>query len=144
MLPECLMVDHETSRRASECHCQVLIVEDDSEFRELMGQLLTLEGFQSATVANGKEALEYLSRGDMPDVILLDLIMPVMDGWEFRRRQQADPTLSRIPVIVWSPLDFARARDLQPYAFVQMPNDFDKLLHLIHLAVEKRGPCPRP
>jgi len=112
-------------------HCPVLIVEDDSDLREMMAQLLTLEGFQSATVANGKEALRYLSAGDTPNVILLDLMMPVMDGWEFRRVQQAHPVLSLVPTIVLSALDQARAQDLKPAAFLKKPLDFDRLLQLV-------------
>src|SRR5204863_859824 len=102
------------TRPGSDAHCPVLIVEDDSDLREMMAQLLTLEGFQSAAVANGKEALRYLSAGDTPNVILLDLMMPVMDGWEFRRVQQADPVLARVPTIVLSALDQTRAHDLKP------------------------------
>jgi CheY-like chemotaxis protein len=112
-------------------HCPVLIVEDDSDLREMMAQLLTLEGFQSATVANGKEALRYLSSSDTPDVILLDLMMPVMDGWEFRRVQQADPRLSSVPTIVLSALEQNRAADLRPAAFLKKPLDFDRLLQLV-------------
>ncbi len=112
-------------------HCPVLIVEDDSDLREMMAQLLTLEGFQSAAVANGKDALRYLSAGDTPNVILLDLMMPVMDGWEFRRVQQADPVLSRVPTIVLSALDQTRAHDLKPAAFLKKPLDFDRLLQLV-------------
>jgi CheY-like chemotaxis protein len=112
-------------------HCPVLIVEDDSDLREMMAQLLTLEGFQSATVANGKDALRYLSSGDTPDLILLDLMMPIMDGWEFRRVQQADPVLARVPTIVLSALDQSRAKDLKPAAFLKKPLDFDRLLQLV-------------
>src|SRR5215510_5543427 len=92
----------------SVARCPVLIVEDDADLREMMAQLLSLEGFQTAAVANGREALEYLQGGEAPHLILLDLMMPVMDGWEFRRQQQADPSLSRVPVIVLSALDQAR------------------------------------
>jgi CheY-like chemotaxis protein len=120
-----------SSRPSIARHCPVLIVEDDSDLREMMAQLLTLEGFQSATVANGKEALKYLSGGDTPNVILLDLMMPVMDGWEFRRVQQADPVLSRVPTIVLSALDQTRAVDLKPDAFLKKPLDFDRLLQLV-------------
>jgi CheY-like chemotaxis protein len=112
-------------------HCPELIVEDDEDLREMMAQLLTLEGFQAATVANGREALEYLHVADTPDVILLDLMMPVMDGWEFRRHQQSDPALAPVPVIVLSALDQARASSLEADAFLKKPLDFDRLLSLV-------------
>src|SRR5512147_1632573 len=105
----------------SVAHCPVLIVEDDADLREMMAQLLSLEGFQTATVANGREALEYLHRSDSPEVILLDLMMPVMDGWEFRRHQQADPALARVPVIVLSALDQNRTADVDAAAFLKKP-----------------------
>jgi CheY-like chemotaxis protein len=112
-------------------HCPVLIVEDDADLREMMAQLLTLEGFQAETAANGRDALEYLRRGDPPDVILLDLMMPVMDGWEFRRRQREDPALAKVPVVVLSALDATRAVDLDEAAFLKKPLDFDRLLQLV-------------
>jgi CheY-like chemotaxis protein len=112
-------------------HCPVLIVEDDEDLREMMAQLLTLEGFHTATVANGREALEYLHESVKPEVILLDLMMPVMDGWEFRRQQQADPALAPVPVIVLSALDHGRAADLEADAFLKKPLDFDRLLSLV-------------
>jgi CheY-like chemotaxis protein len=112
-------------------HCPVLIVEDDEDLREMMAQLLTLEGFHAASVSNGREALDYLHETASPDVILLDLMMPVMDGWEFRRQQQADPTLADVPVIVLSALDHARAAALDADAFLKKPLDFDRLLTLV-------------
>jgi CheY-like chemotaxis protein len=112
-------------------HCPVLIVEDDADLRDMMAQLLNLEGINAATVANGREALEYLQESDRPDVILLDLMMPVMDGWEFRRRQQADPSVSSVPVIVLSALDPTRAADVNANAFLKKPLDFDRLLALV-------------
>jgi len=112
-------------------HCPILIVEDDADLREMMAQLLTLEGYRASTVANGREALEYLSGGDKPDVILLDLMMPVMDGWEFRRHQQADPALADVPVIVLSALDQSRTANVSAHAFLKKPLDFDRLLELV-------------
>jgi CheY-like chemotaxis protein len=115
--------------------CPVLIVEDDEDLREMMAQLLSLEGYRTATVANGREALEYLHEASRPQVILLDLMMPVMDGWEFRRQQQADPILAPVPVIVLSALDQGRASNLEANAFLKKPLDFDRLLSLV------RGYC---
>jgi CheY-like chemotaxis protein len=112
-------------------HCPILIVEDDADLREMMAQLLSLEGYRAETAANGRDALKYLERGDRPDVILLDLMMPVMDGWEFRRRQVQDPTIATVPVVVLSALDPARASDLGGTAFLKKPLDFDRLLELV-------------
>jgi CheY-like chemotaxis protein len=112
-------------------HCPVLIVEDDADLREMMAQLLSLEGYRAETAPNGRDALRYLEQGDRPDVILLDLMMPVMDGWEFRRRQVADPTIATVPVVVLSAVDPSRAGDLGGAAFLKKPLDFDQLLELV-------------
>jgi CheY-like chemotaxis protein len=112
-------------------HCPVLIVEDDDDLREMMAHMLTIEGFEAATVANGREALEYLQNAVRPRVILLDLMMPVMDGWEFRRQQKADPDIAPVPVIVLSALDQARASAVDAAAFLKKPLDFDRLLELV-------------
>jgi len=109
----------------------VLIVEDDADLREMMAQLLALEGFGATTAANGLEALEYLERGAKPDVILLDLMMPVMDGWEFRRQQQSDPALAGVPVIILSALEQRRAAEVNAAAVLKKPLDFDRLLELV-------------
>ena len=113
--------------------CPVLIVEDDADLREMMAQVLNLEGFHTVTVANGREALAYLEdHRPKPDLILLDLNMPVMDGWEFRRKQRADPAVADVPVIVVSALDPFRMKDVAADAFLKKPLDFDRLLQLVH------------
>lgn len=111
--------------------CDVLIVEDDADLREMMAQLLTLEGFHAATATNGREALEHLRRGDIPQLILLDLMMPVMDGWEFQRQRRSDPALASLPVIVLSALDEKRAAGAATHEFLKKPLDFDRLLQLV-------------
>jgi CheY-like chemotaxis protein len=113
-------------------HCPVLIVEDDADLRTMMAELLTLEGYTAAAVANGREALDYLLDGhDQPSVILLDLMMPVMDGWEFRRAMKDDPKLADLPVIVLSALDQSIARGVDSVAYLKKPLDFDRLLTLV-------------
>jgi CheY-like chemotaxis protein len=121
--------DEDSVRRAESC--PILIVEDDADLREMMAQLLLLEGFTAQAVGNGREALEYLRRGDSPQLILLDLMMPVMDGWEFRREQQRDPKVADVPVIVLSALDQTRVGDIGEVAFLKKPLDFDRLLDLV-------------
>jgi CheY-like chemotaxis protein len=111
--------------------CPILIVEDDADLREMMAQLLTLEGFRTATATNGQDALNYLNNSQRPDLILLDLMMPVMDGWEFRRRQSADPAIARVPVVVLSAVDPSRSADLGAAAILKKPLDFDRLLDLV-------------
>jgi CheY-like chemotaxis protein len=80
----------------------VLVVEDEPVARELMRSFLEAAGFRVACAANGREALDLLRRGQRPAVILLDLKMPVMSGWQFRQEQCRDPALATIPVAVLS------------------------------------------
>jgi CheY-like chemotaxis protein len=85
--------------RPSRCH--VLVVDDDRDIRETIQEILEYEGYEVATARNGLEALA-VARDARPMVILLDLFMPVVDGTEFRRRQQEDQALAGIPVVVIS------------------------------------------
>jgi len=89
-----------------------LIVEDDFNIRASLLELLDEEGFQAEGCANGREALNLLRMGLRPKVILLDLVMPVMDGWDFRMEQLRDPDLKDIPVVLITATGF-RAETLQ-------------------------------
>jgi CheY-like chemotaxis protein len=86
---------------------RVAVVEDDEDIRDLVVQLLADLGFESVGFANGRAALDGLRQrpAALPSVILLDLEMPGMSGWEFRREQLADPLLARVPVVVASGAD---------------------------------------
>lgn len=110
----------------------VLVIEDDPDMRELERTALSGSGHEVMLASNGSEGLRELERRK-PCVILLDLMMPVMDGWEFRKRQQAEPALADVPVIVLSALDRAQARaaDLTGVEFLKKPLDFDRLLDLV-------------
>jgi CheY-like chemotaxis protein len=80
----------------------VLVVEDDRSARDTLREVLEDAGYEVAPAANGREALERLRGPWRAQVILLDLAMPVMDGWQFRHEQRSDPALSHIPVVVVS------------------------------------------
>jgi CheY-like chemotaxis protein len=97
----------------------VLIVEDDPDIREDLAELLRSRGYAVSTAGNGSEALDALSGGDLPRVILLDLMMPVMNGWDFRTRMLQDAQLSRIPVVLLS-----GASDVQQHAAALHAADF--------------------
>jgi CheY-like chemotaxis protein len=79
---------------------RILLVEDDADLRESLCRVLEDAGYEVDGVRNGREALEYLRREEPPCVVLLDLMMPVMTGWEFRDVQRGDPALSDIPVVI--------------------------------------------
>ena len=78
----------------------IFVVEDHEFARKALAELLTTLGHDVIEASNGREALAVLARGARPDLILLDLLMPVMDGWEFMKRQRRDWRLCTIPTIV--------------------------------------------
>ena len=110
----------------------VMIVEDDRDTREMLGRFLELEGFEVRTAANGQLALNSLQEEGGPSVILLDLMMPVMNGWQFREEQARHPRFSRIPVVI---LTAAGPREDIPAisadGWLSKPVDFDRLLATI-------------
>jgi CheY-like chemotaxis protein len=108
--------------------CTVFVVEDDVDTRDMMGRFLELEGFTVEVAANGKQALERLNAGVHPCVILLDLMMPVMDGWQFRSQQIRDAALASIPVIVVSAAGKDRIGDIEANAYLSKPVDLEQLL----------------
>ncbi len=109
----------------------VLVVEDDQDTREMLGRFLELEGFNVETAANGRQALERLGSGIGASVIVLDLMMPVMDGWQFRLEQIRDASLSHIPVIVVSAAGRDRIDKIKAEAYLSKPVDLDELLERI-------------
>lgn len=83
----------------------VLIVDDDQGIRDSLGDVLADRGYQVATAEHGQAALDYLAAHSLPALIVLDLMMPVMSGEDFRRAQVADPRLASIPVLIMSAAD---------------------------------------
>jgi len=106
----------------------ILVVDDDPDIRDSLKEVLEDEGYTVNSVANGREALDYLRRSPRPCVILLDLMMPVMDGWQFRQEQIRDATLADIPVIVVSAAGRERLEKIHADAYLSKPVDLDELL----------------
>ena len=112
----------------------ILVVDDDGGIRHLLTVFLTHKGYSAVGVANGAEALHYLQHSHTrPQLILLDLMMPVMDGAAFRRQQQQTPEFAAIPVVVLSATADLQeqAPTLRAAAYLPKPIDLDTLLALV-------------
>jgi CheY-like chemotaxis protein len=105
----------------------VLIVEDESRTRDILIELLAKDGREIVTAGDGQEAMDCLTKVPRPRVILLDLTMPRMDGWEFLRRQAITPSIATIPTIVLSGSDLPAGARHQ----LSKPVDVDRLLALV-------------
>jgi len=111
----------------------ILIIDDDPGIRELVTVFLQHKGYSAMSARNGAEALSQLEQHQPPQMILLDLMMPVMDGAGFRHAQQQIPQLAAIPVVVMSAAENidAQAPSLTADAYLPKPIDFDALLGLV-------------
>ena len=133
---------------------RLLLIDDDEDLRESLGEALEGAGFVVFSAANGREALDSLAAGLRPDVILLDLLMPIMNGWQFCQARKNDAALTAIPVIAMSA---AVSRDpWSPYYldvddFVAKPIDLEDLVEKLEglgsgtaAANAARVPVPTP
>jgi CheY-like chemotaxis protein len=116
---------------------RILVVEDNAATREALALILEGSGYEVQTAAHGRAALDHLQTGQRPDLILLDLMMPVMDGWQFRVVQRSDADLAGIPVIVCTAASEAQRRSeiLGAVAYLSKPVEVEDLLH----AIERSG-----
>jgi CheY-like chemotaxis protein len=112
---------------------EILIVEDDSALREALAQVLSDEGYELLSARDGLEAVNCLKKGNRPDVILLDLSMPVVNGWEFRMFQKRDPELALIPVVIITAGGYTREEVawLEAAALIPKPVDLTVLLSVM-------------
>jgi len=116
----------------SPCRSSVLIVDDDVDIREALLDVLTDHGYAADAVSNGREALEYLKDGARPCLILLDLMMPVMNGSQFRAAQLEDPQLRDVPVLVISAgNDVEQRSKALDTESMRKPLDLERLLALV-------------
>jgi CheY-like chemotaxis protein len=112
---------------------RVLIVDDDDSTRESFQVLLRCNGYEAATACNGADALRQLRRGLRPRLILLEILMPEKNGWQFRVEQVLDPELETIPVVVYSgdAESYADAIRLGAVARFLKPVPTDQLLNVV-------------
>ena len=108
----------------------ILIVEDEPALRGMLAELLSSRGYAVAMCGNGEEAITYLSEHDPPRLILLDLMMPVMSGWELRDNMLSNPKWRNIPVAVVSALD-EMPRPLKFVAYIGKPIDIGRLFAVV-------------
>ena len=114
-------------------HKRVLLVEDNIVTREMLSLVLAGEGYRVAAASNGADAIERLRHYERPDLILLDLRMPVMDGCTFCEQRKQDQSLADIPVVVFSGAsDVAeQASALGVTTYLQKPVDTSRLLDAV-------------
>lgn len=107
----------------------VMIVEDELEAADALGTLLERAGYRVLKALNGEDALALLQNGERPKVTLLDLMMPVMSGWEFIAELEADPQLAALQVVVLSASSYSES--LAGHLFLRKPVDIRALYNVI-------------
>jgi len=123
----------------------VLLAEDDVEIRDILQDLLEAEGFDVVPAGHGRQALEFLEGvrdGKLPDLVVLDLMMPLVDGVQVLEAMKGDPVLSKIPVVVLSAV--AREQPAGASAFLRKPIPLQKLFDTIRGFIDAGVPRLAP
>jgi CheY-like chemotaxis protein len=124
-------------------HPRVLIVEDHDDSREMLEELLCEQGFLVESAVNGLQAWERLLRLPRPDVVLLDLMMPVMTGWEVIARVEQEPSLRGLPIVVVSGAGTTRPVPRGVFASIPKPLDLGLLMETLErLRMRSEEPPP--
>jgi CheY-like chemotaxis protein len=108
----------------------ILLIDDDEYVVEALGELLDRKGYRVAIAGDGQQALEYLRTNLLPSLILLDLMMPRMDGWEFLNQRARHEHLSSIPVVITSAAETNEGMNVA--AIVRKPWNIEDLLKVIN------------
>jgi two-component system response regulator MprA len=106
---------------------KIMLIEDDSDLADALADVLTMEGYRIVYAADGMAALALLAESELPDLILLDLMMPNMNGWEFREAQRLNERLAAIPVVVLSATG-ERSRPIEATRILRKPVTLETLL----------------
>ncbi len=112
---------------------QILVIEDDNSIRELLVELLESEGYTVTSAINGLDGLKKLEKGSLPNLILIDLMMPVMDGYSFRIEQLKSDIWSNIPTVVMSAEVTAKEKmkNFNITAFLSKPVELETILKTV-------------
>ncbi|GGX78673.1 response regulator [Massilia dura] len=106
----------------------ILIVDDDADIRSVLSEFLEEEGYATATAPNGREALSYLQKHPETSVVLLDLMMPVMNGFQFRASQKSTPAVAAVPVVVMTARGAFDPAEMDVQCVLAKPLDLDLLV----------------
>ena len=106
---------------------RILLIEDDIDIRESIRQLFEVEGYPVSSAGDGKEAWRILGEEPLPSLIFLDMMMPVMNGWEFLVKLRAEPRTAEIPVVIVSAVA-SETRSLDVAGFIKKPLEVESLL----------------
>lgn len=130
---------HVTARMRAPAAHWILVVEDDHDIREALQGVLGLEGYATSAAENGRDALDLLRHADPPPFLLLiDLMMPVMNGWDLVAALRRDPALARIPIVVVSAI--GATQPVPPgVLFLKKPVQVDRLLEVVRDYRERAG-----
>jgi CheY-like chemotaxis protein len=109
----------------------ILVVEDDLDLREILCDALRLEGYEVVSAEHGEAALRHLDTGARPCLILLDLMMPVMDGWTFRQEILKDASLASIPVVVMTAAGAERTRGVLSDGILHKPLEMGSVVDVV-------------
>jgi two-component system OmpR family response regulator len=125
----------------------ILVVDDDPDIRQLVAELLRLSSYDAVTASSGVEAIERLARGEHPSLVLLDVQMPELDGWETLRRIRADAALDGLPVVLCtvksSATDTALGWTLGCDGYVVKPFAIADLIAEVEVVLTAGGPAQR-